>query len=102
MPIPRTIPMAVLSLAAMVAPAFADDPPPKPPAAPEGQAEEPALLEARAEFRRGAGHVEKGEWAEALTTFEKSNAARRHPVTTFNIGVCQRAMGLYTRARQTF
>lgn len=57
--------------------------------------------EARAEFARGAELVKQAKWAEALAAFEKSNAERAHPVTLFNIGACERALGSYTRARRT-
>jgi hypothetical protein len=57
--------------------------------------------EARAEFARGAELVRQAKWAEALAAFEKSHAERAHPVTLFNVGACERALGSYTRARRT-
>lgn len=57
--------------------------------------------DARTEFARGAELVKQARWAEALAAFEKSNAGRAHPVTLFNIGACERALGSYTRARRT-
>jgi hypothetical protein len=59
------------------------------------------LAEARAEYLRGTSLVEKLEWAEALGAFERSAQLRPHAVTTYNVGVCQRALGQYTRARAT-
>jgi len=58
--------------------------------------------DARSEFLRGAELVKKSQWAEALAAFEQANKLRPHAVTTYNIGACQRAMGQYTRARETF
>lgn len=57
--------------------------------------------DARAEFARGAELVKQAKWAEALAAFEKSHALRPHPVTLFDIGACERALGSYTRARRT-
>jgi hypothetical protein len=59
------------------------------------------LAQARAEFLKGAELVDKLQWAEALAAFERSSALRAHPVSTYNIGVCERALGQYTRARTT-
>jgi hypothetical protein len=59
------------------------------------------IAQARAEYLRGGQLVEKLEWAEALAAFERSAALRPHPVTGYNVGVCERALGLYTRARAT-
>ena len=61
-----------------------------------------ALDDARAEFRRGAELAKDTQWGAALTSFERSAQLRPHPWTTFNIGVCQRALGQYVRARRSF
>jgi hypothetical protein len=58
--------------------------------------------DARAAFKEGTALVERTQWAEALAAFERASGARRHAVTTYNIGACERAMGRYTRARRTF
>ncbi|WP_394829693.1 PEGA domain-containing protein [Pendulispora albinea] len=58
--------------------------------------------EARAEFMRGTALVTEARWAEALAAFERAAALRPHPITTHNIGACERAMGRYTRAYRTF
>lgn len=55
----------------------------------------------REEFRAGAKLIEESEWAAALAAFERSRALRDHPVTTYNIGVCQRFLGRYTLAERT-
>ena len=36
---------------------------------------------------------------EAIAAFERSQALRPHPLTVYNIGACERALGRYTRAR---
>lgn len=57
---------------------------------------------AREEFVRGAQLVKDADWAGALAAFEGSAKLKAHPVTTYNIGACLRAMGQYTRARKAF
>ena len=57
---------------------------------------------AREEFVRGAQLVKDADWAGALAAFEASAKLKSHPVTTYNIGACLRAMGQYTRARRSF
>ncbi len=57
---------------------------------------------ARDEFVRGATLVKDADWAGALAAFEASGKLKNHPVTTYNIGACLRAMGQYTRARKAF
>ena len=57
---------------------------------------------ARDEFLRGASLVKDADWAGALAAFERAARLKAHPVTTFNIGACLRAMGQYTRARKAF
>ncbi|NOU27841.1 MAG: PEGA domain-containing protein [Polyangiaceae bacterium] len=54
------------------------------------------------EFELGTDLVQKTKWAEALAAFERAQALRPHAVTLYNIGACQRAMGMYTVARETF
>jgi hypothetical protein len=77
----------------------AADEPTAPPTSPEEA--NPAVAEARAEFVRGAELVARAEWPEALAAFEQSQAKRPHAVTRYNMGVCERALGQYTRARRT-
>jgi PEGA domain len=57
---------------------------------------------ARDEFVRGANLVKDADWAGALAAFESSARLKPHPVTTYNVGACLRAMGQYTRARRAF
>jgi len=74
------------------------------PEAPANEAanESSEVVQAREAFRRGAHFVATADWSEALAAFERSAGLRAHPVTTFNIAVCQRALGQYLRARSTF
>lgn len=68
----------------------------------EGTEKNEALDQAREQFLIGAQRVAESEWFEALEAFERSSELRSHAVTTFNIGVCLRAMARYVAARQTF
>ena len=65
------------------------------------QADDEATTRARAEFVAATDHVKNARWGEALAAFERSAELRPHPLTTFNIGACERALGRYTRARAT-
>lgn len=67
-----------------------------------GAAEDPSVLQARDDFVHGATFVKNLQYADALIAFEHSAKLRPHAATTYNIGVCQRAMGRYTLARSTF
>ncbi len=58
--------------------------------------------EAQKAFKEGAELVEAAEWSAAILAFERSRAAREHALTLYNIGVCQRFLGRYTLARETF
>jgi hypothetical protein len=81
--------VALATLLFLIAPALrADD-------------KDPNVAKAREEFTKGNEAGKHAQWAEALASFERSAALRPHAVTTFNIGVCQRAMGNYTLARDT-
>jgi hypothetical protein len=42
------------------------------------------------------------QWADALGAFESSAKIRPHPVTTYNIAYCHRALGQYALAREVF
>lgn len=68
--------------------------------APWAQAGEPRE-EANRQFASGAELVKAAKWSEALAAFERSLAVLPHPVTLFNIGACERALGSYARARRT-
>jgi hypothetical protein len=58
--------------------------------------------EARDAFKRGADLARDEQWNGALLAFERSATLVPHPWTTYNIGVCERALGHYVRARDLF
>jgi tetratricopeptide (TPR) repeat protein len=57
---------------------------------------------ARQAFVLGTALAHQGQWPEALDAFERSSALRPHPVTTYNVAYCERALGHYTRAYRLF
>jgi hypothetical protein len=67
----------------------------------DARADDPAN-EAREAFRKGAELAKDAQWSAALASFERSARLRPHPGTTYNIGICERALGQYVRARRTF
>lgn len=69
--------------------------------APVVHADELSKDQARAQFASGSELVKAAKWSEALAAFERSFALVPHPVTLFNIGACERALGSYARARRT-
>lgn len=70
---------------------------------PAGAAEPSGSLEsARAAFKEGASFAKDAQWGAALAAFETSSGLFEHAWTTYNIAVCERALGRYVRARQTF
>jgi len=92
--------LAILLLSSV---SFAQSAPETPPvAAPEEQAEDPTLARAREAFVLGTGLAREGQWLDALAAFERSAQLKPHPITTYNLAYCERALGRYTRARQLF
>jgi hypothetical protein len=69
---------------------------------PSAEQDAAATVEARELFLAGATLAKRGQWSEALAAFERSAALRAHPVTTYNLGYCERALGRSTRARKRF
>lgn len=67
--------------------------------APAAQADETA--DARDAFRRGAELARDQQWSAALASFERSARLRPSAGTTYNVGICERALGQYVRARRT-
>lgn len=57
---------------------------------------------ARESFVLGVAAVKESQWATALEYFERSDAKRKHPVTSYNIGLCHRAVGHYVLAVRAF
>jgi hypothetical protein len=60
------------------------------------------LDEARAAFSKGADLAKDQQWGAALASFERSAKLHPHAWTTYNIAVCERALGQYVLARRTF
>ncbi len=60
------------------------------------------IEQARELFRQGASLAKDTQWGAALAAFEKSAKLRPSAGTTYNVGVCERALGQYVRARRTF
>lgn len=61
---------------------------------------DPSVVEARRHFVRGTSFVKTAQWTEALEAFEQSSRLRPHPITTYNIAACERALGRYSAARE--
>jgi hypothetical protein len=57
---------------------------------------------AREAYKQGAALANDAQWGAALAAFERSAKLRPHPWTTYNVAVCERALGQYVRARRTF
>ena len=64
--------------------------------------DEDAKTRARAEFAAAAELAQGMRWGEALSRFEASARLHPHPGTTYNVGVCLRALGQFTRAERAF
>ncbi len=95
-------PAAALALFAALAlgPSMAlADAPPAP--APSVRSPDEATAEARALYTQGIDLAKRSQWAEALALFERSSTLRPHPVTTYNVGVCEWSLGRYVRARRS-
>jgi hypothetical protein len=60
------------------------------------------VTEARDQFKKGAELAKDAQWGAALAAYARSASLRPHPWTTYNMGVCERALGQYVRARKTF
>lgn len=58
--------------------------------------------QAREAFRQGSSLAKDAQWGAALAAFERSAKLRPSAGTTYNIAVCERALGQYVRARRTF
>jgi hypothetical protein len=60
------------------------------------------VVEARDAFRRGSALAKAGDWQGALAAFQRSARLKPHPVTTYDIAYCERALGHYARASFRF
>lgn len=92
------------ALCLSVTPVAADTGKPVEDAPPEAapKAEPETVTRARALFVEGADLAKKALWGDALARFEASAALRGHAGTSYNVGICQRALGRYTLARVAF
>jgi hypothetical protein len=72
------------------------EPEPEPTEGPE----DPSVARAREAFRLGSTLARQGQWRDALAAFERAAELRPHPVTTYNLGYVERALGRLTRARK--
>jgi hypothetical protein len=61
---------------------------------------DPSRTQARDAFRLGSTLARQGQWMDALAAFARSAELHPHPVTTYNIGYVERALGRLTRARK--
>lgn len=66
------------------------------------QAAADRTLAARTAFRHGARLARRGRWADAIAEFGRSYELRPHPVTSYNLGFSERAIGRYTRSVKYF
>jgi hypothetical protein len=64
--------------------------------------EDAKVVEARAQYVRGNELAKTAQWAQALAAFERSRELRPHPLTTYNLAICERALGNLLRARGLF
>jgi hypothetical protein len=87
------------ALCGAVAPARAAEEPTPPPNAATSDA---VRADARDAFRKGTELAKSARWDEALSNFERSYALHAHPITSYNIAYCERAVGHYTRAYSVF
>jgi hypothetical protein len=74
----------------------------KPSAPAASRTELPSTEAARDAFHQGAALANAGRWEEASESFEESYELRPHPVTTYNIAYCERALGRSTQALAIF
>ena len=65
-------------------------------------ASEARLRRARSEFSRGSVLRKQGLWTDALEAYRKSAGLHPHPVTSYNIALCLRALARYTQAQKMF
>jgi hypothetical protein len=72
--------------------------PPLSPSAPVDSAE---TLGARQAFERGTALVKEAKWSLARAAFEEAQSLRPHAIAGYNVGACERAMGMYAAARRT-
>ena len=72
------------------------------PAAHAADKASPEVEQARADFVQGAALARDAQWGAALASFARSARLRPHAWTTYNLAVCERALGKYVVARRSF
>jgi tetratricopeptide (TPR) repeat protein len=53
-------------------------------------------------FKEGVSYFESGKHAQALEAFQKSYKLRPHWAIRFNLGLCYKELGMYTKAKSEF
>jgi hypothetical protein len=53
-------------------------------------------------FKEGVSYFESGKHAQALEAFEKSYELKPHWAIRFNLGLCYKELGMYTKAKSEF
>ena len=53
-------------------------------------------------FKEGVSYFESGKHAQALEAFQKSYELRPHWAIRFNLGLCYKELGMYTKAKTEF
>ncbi len=61
-----------------------------------------ATAAAREAYQEGSRLVTEGRWGDALVAFERAASLRPHALTSYNLGITERALGRLTRARRHF
>lgn len=97
--------VAMLAVVLSTAPSSAAPPPAVPPATATPSThpgDDPSLVAAREEFKKGIAFAKDTQWVEALGAFERADALHSNATITFNVAICHRALGSYTIARDKF
>ncbi|HVW29316.1 MAG TPA: hypothetical protein VHC69_28310 [Polyangiaceae bacterium] len=100
--VPALVAVAILSRTAAAAESSAHLHASAPAPRARPSAPDPDAAAATEAFRRGAELVRAGDWEGALAAFEESARAKPHPITTYNVAFCERALGRYVRASLHF
>jgi len=53
-------------------------------------------------FKEGVSYFESGKHAQALEAFQKSYELKPHWAIRFNLGLCYKELGMYTKAKEEF
>jgi hypothetical protein len=69
---------------------------------PAPAAPDPAIAAASEAFRRASELAKSGDWEGALAAYQESARLKPHPLTTYDIAFCERALGRYVHASLHF